>query len=392
MIILTQGCVENLLITKKQINSNKQRCELVSHLFFFPRKSHLLGFKLLLVISLFLFIPLISQAQPPPDIKIDSIQNKNPGTDLWRSVRQREVLLPGRSQIRNVESGILINAQGDKWTRFRSEQLNRYGLYVLMAIVVVIVLFYLVRGRVNIEGGLSGKMVARFSHYERSMHWVMAIIFLFLAITGLILLLGRPLLIPVMGKEVFSILASSSKEGHNLMGPLFAVSVLLMFFQFVKRNIYARGDLTWLLKGGGFLGKGHVTGGFFNMGEKTWYWIFILVGLAISVSGLILVFPNFGQGRVIMELSHVVHGIGAIILMAISIGHMYLGSIGSEGSLESMKSGYVDIKWAEAHHDRWAKECHEKGLVISAEEYAHLQGMADSENNKTASVNAGGKQ
>lgn len=326
------------------------------------------------VIFLTLLFPFISNAQPQSKMENQSIQLINPGIDLWRNIRQREEILPGTSQIKGVDSGILINARGDKWTFFRNEQLRRYGLYTLTFFIVVIVAFAVIRGRVKIEGGLSGAMVRRFSPYERSMHWVMAIVFLFLAITGLILLLGRPFMIPIMGKEVFSIIASSSKEGHNLIGPLFAVSVLLMLFQFVKRNIYEKGDLTWLLKGGGFLGKGHVTGGFFNMGEKTWYWIFILVGAAISISGLILVFPNFGQGRVIMEWSHVVHGIGAIILISISIGHMYLGSMGTEGTLESMKTGYVDIKWAEAHHDRWARECHEKGLIVPSEEYLRLQG------------------
>jgi formate dehydrogenase subunit gamma len=181
-------------------------------------------------------------------------------------------------------------------------------------------------------------------------------------------------LIPLLGHEVFSLLASASKEGHNLFGPLFLVALIMMLISFARRNIYEKGDLTWLLKGGGFIGKGHVSGGFFNMGEKSWYWMVILVGLAISISGLILVSPNFGQGRVVMELSHVVHVFGAIVLIAVSLGHMYMGSIGTEGSLEAMKSGYVDINWVEAHHDRWAKRVRENNEVLSAEEFARLQG------------------
>ena len=234
--------------------------------------------------------------------------------------------------------------------------------------------FLRLRGKILIEGGLSGRMVSRFTDYERIVHWTLAIVFLFLAITGLILLLGRPLLIPVFGKGAFSLLASASKEGHNLFGPLFLISLIMMLISFVKRNIYEKGDLTWLLKGGGFIGDGHVSGGFFNMGEKTWYWMVILIGLVIAVSGLILVFPNFGQARVMMELSHVVHVAAALVLMTVSVGHMYMGSIGTEGSLEGMKTGYVDINWVEAHHDRWAKECHDNKQVISAAEFARLQG------------------
>ena len=330
--------------------------------------------KLTIVFFILLIISLPGVAQTVAVSEDEGLLIKNPGAELWRDVRQRDMAIEGISQIKGVDSGVLINPQADRWTRFRVGKLVEYGQIVLVAIAALILLFYAVRGRVNIEGGLSGKMVFRFSDYERVLHWVLAIVFLFLAVTGLILLFGRTLLIPVLGHEVFSVLASSSKEGHNLFGPIFLVSVLLMLFSFVKRNIYARGDMTWLLKGGGMIGKSHASGGFFNMGEKTWYWIVILIGLVISASGLILVSPNFGQGRLIMELSHVVHASTAILLIAISFGHIYLATAGTEGTKEGMKTGYVDIKWAEAHHDRWAQQCHDDDLVVSAEDYAKLQG------------------
>lgn len=299
---------------------------------------------------------------------------EDPGSELWREVRQREFPLQGISQVKSVDSGLLINSQGDRWARFRVNELVSFGAIALIGVALVLLAFYTIRGKVGIEGGLSGRMVHRFTDYERIVHWVLALVFLFLALSGLILLLGRPFILPVLGKEVFSLLASASKEGHNLFGPIFIVSLLMMLFSFARRNIYEKGDMTWLLKGGGMIGKSHVTGGFFNMGEKTWYWMVILVGLVISVSGLILVSPSLGQGRVIMELSHVIHVGASVILMAVSLGHMYLGSVGSEGSLEGMKTGYVDINWVEAHHDRWANECHENNLVISEEDYAKLQG------------------
>jgi len=330
----------------------------------------------IILLSLSLLLPQLSSASVPQKHEgfPPGVSTINPGSELWREVRQRDLPVTGISQVKGVETGVLINIRGDQWARFRIENPVKYAPMILAAIFLVLVLFYVVRGKVGIEGGLSGRMVKRFTDYERIVHWTLAIVFLFLAITGLILLLGRPLLIPLFGKEFFSLLASASKEGHNLFGPIFLVSLLMMLFSFVKRNIYEKGDLTWLLKGGGFISDGHVPGGFFNMGEKTWYWIVILIGLAISISGLILVSPNFGQGRVVMEISHVVHVFGAIVLTAVSIGHMYMGSIGTEGSLEGMKSGYVDINWVEAHHDGWAKECHENEQVISAEEYARLQG------------------
>ena len=344
---------------------------------------------LLIVVGLLLSQVSLADGPPKKNNFPEGVSYQSLGGDLWREVRQRDMQSSGISQVKGVDSGILINASGDQWARFRMEQLSTYGGFAIAGIFAIIVLFYVVRGRVPIEGGLSGKMVRRFSDYERVVHWTLAIVFLFLAITGLILLLGRPLLLPLFGKEVFSLMASASKEGHNLFGPLFLVSLIMMLISFARRNIYERGDMTWLLKGGGLIGDGHASGGFFNMGEKTWYWMVILIGLVIAVSGLILVSPAFGQGRVIMELSHIVHTIGALVLITVSIGHMYLGSIGTEGALEGMKTGYVDINWADAHHDRWGKVCHEENLIISAEEYARLQGQKPGATDELATAEQG---
>lgn len=358
---------------------------------------------ILFVVGLFLTQVSVAAVPQKHENFPQGVPTINPGSELWREIRRRDgsgefnevnqgllvnellremrnsqQIQQGISQVGQVDSGVLINAQGKRWALFRMTTLADYSAIAIAAIFVIIVLFFVIRGKVSIEGGLSGNVVKRFSDYERVVHWTLAIVFLFLAITGLILLLGRPLLIPLFGKDFFALLASASKEGHNLFGPLFLVSLIMMLISFGRRNIYEKGDLTWLLKGGGLIGKGHVSGGFFNMGEKTWYWMVILIGLVISISGLILVSPNFGQGRLIMEFTHILHVVSAMILIVVSIGHMYLGSIGSEGALEGMKSGYVDINWAAAHHDRWGKLCREQDLIVSAEEYARLQGQTGS--------------
>jgi len=336
-------------------------------------------FPLILLAICVLLSPLAGASNLPPQNppSTDGVSSVDPGAELWREVRQRDHAGSGSTQMRGVDAGVLINSRGDSWARFRVGTLTEYAPAVLGGFVVLVFVFYLLRGKVGVDGGLCGDRVRRFSDYERILHWTLAIVFLFLAVTGLILMLGRSLLIPLLGQQVFAVLASASKEGHNLFGPLFLVSLLLMLAAFARRNIYERGDLTWLLRGGGFIGKGHVSGGFFNMGEKSWYWLVIIVGLVISISGLVLVSPSLGQGRVVMEVAHVVHVLAAILLIAVAIGHMYMGSIGTEGSADAMISGYVDINWAEAHHDRWARDCREQGLVISAEEFARTQGSAD---------------
>lgn len=301
--------------------------------------------------------------------------NEDPGIDLWNMVRQRDQQYKGTTQVKGIDTDVLINVSGDEWATFRVDLLIKYSLIAVAAMLSLLLIFYLLRGPMKVEGGLSGDMLLRFSTFERISHWTMAIVFLCLGITGLILLFGRTLLIPLIGHEGFSLIAGPSKEIHDLTGPIFLASLVLMFISLVKKNLYAKGDINWLVKGGGIFG-GHVSTGFFNIGEKIWYWIVILIGLVVSVSGLVLLNGDLVQARIVMEISHVLHTLGAMLLILGSFAHMYIGSIGMEGAYEGMRNGYVDINWAEAHHDLWAKECRDKGMILTAEEYARRRGLS----------------
>ena len=294
----------------------------------------------------------------------------NPASDLWRAVNPQQLspaesLLPrGATQIQGVQSGVLINQQGQRWRHFRMGQLIPVAGFLFAGTLLALLLFYFIRGKVHILDGDCCNKILRFSIYERMIHWFMAIVFLFLGFSGLILLFGRPLLLPWMGSEFFSGLASAAKEGHNLFGPLFLLALVLVFLKFVVRNIYQRGDLTWLLKGGGIIGEHHVPSNFFNMGEKTLFWLLIIVGGLLALSGLVLLFPVLGLDRNIMELSHAVHAITAVIMIVAIIGHIYIGSVGMDGAIEGMTSGYCDLNWARHHHSWWAQRCVDEGKIV----------------------------
>jgi len=287
----------------------------------------------------------------------------NPGVGLWDEVRQRTGPIVSDTQVRGVESGVLINDVGERWRLFRMEQLVPYGAWLLLGTAGFIALFYVIRGRIRLEGGRSGKLVPRFSVNQRVVHWFAAILFVFLAVTGLILLYGRFVLIPLLGPEGFSATAAAAKEGHNLFGPIFPFAVLAMLVLFARGNGFNRVDLKWFLKAGGLL-KGHpASSGYYNGGQKSWFYMVVLFGIAISVSGLILDFAVFGQGREVMAWAHVVHGIVAVVFIAASLGHIYIGTLGMEGAFESMSHGYVDANWAEHHHDLWLAEMEAAGMV-----------------------------
>ena len=315
------------------------------------RHHRIIIWSLLSLVAATLLLPLIPYAVAYVNSEAGGVPN--PGTDLWRAVRDADV---GTTQVQGVDTGVLINSRGETWRHFRMEQLIPIGAMLMGSVLALIVLFYLVRGPLRLQGGPSGKKIQRFTVFERTTHWFTVSLFWLLALTGLILLYGRFVLIPLLGPDGFGITASACKEAHNLFGPMFLVALLMMFVTFVKDNIYARGDMTWLLKGGGMLGGGHVSAGRFNAGEKIWFWIAIMGGLVLSVSGLVLDFAVFGQGREVMEISHVLHSIAALVVISVSFGHIYLGTIGVEETLGSMTTGFVDEAWAATHHDRWYAE------------------------------------
>ncbi|MGH8773435.1 MAG: formate dehydrogenase subunit gamma, partial [Burkholderiales bacterium] len=188
-------------------------------------------------------------------------------------------------------------------------------------------------------------------------HWTTAISFVILAITGIILLFGKHFILPVFGYTVFSWLAIASKNLHNFVGPLFIFCSIVMFVSFVKANLWRAYDWMWVKKAGGMFTKEHVPSGRFNAGEKAWFWGGVaFLGIIVGVSGVILNFPNFEQGRATMQYANMIHGIAALLYMAASLGHIYMGTIGVQGSFKSMKTGYVDETWAREHHQYWYEE------------------------------------
>ncbi len=273
----------------------------------------------------------------------------NPRSNFWRGVRNGEA---GYTTTEGRESSVLINSSGQTWRQYRVNILVPYGSFLMAAALAILAAFYVFRGPIRIESGASGHLVPRFSTYQRIVHWFTAILFWLLALTGLILLYGRYVLKPLLGAERFAVTAAACKEAHNLFGPIFLVALALLFIAYVRDNIYEKEDISWLKNGGGMFGR-QASAGRFNFGEKIWFWLVCILGLAVSVSGMLLDFSILGLGRVTMELSHVVHSAAAIAFIAISFGHIYLGVIGTEGTLRGMTTGYVDANWAKHHHDRW---------------------------------------
>lgn len=277
----------------------------------------------------------------------------NPLAVYWRQVREG---VAGYTAVKGQESNVLIQGSGQNWRQLRNGPIAGWGGAALGISVFALGAFYLWRGKVPLSHPRTGETVERWSLGERVLHWYTAILFLWLAFSGLSLLYGRALLIPILGHAVFSVWAEIAKVSHNFIGPLFIAGLLLMIASWVRDNIPNRLDIEWFKAYGGLVGDQHPSAQRMNGGEKVWFWLLALGGVLVSLSGLALDFPNFGQERWLMQLSELAHVVFALLLIVGALGHIYIGTIGSEGALEGMVSGKVDKSWAIQHHDLWYEE------------------------------------
>ncbi len=297
-------------------------------------------------------------------VRAQAIEDSNPRANYWRAVRRGN---EGYTSVAGQETGVLIQNGGQNWRQLRNGPVATIGGWALFLVVLAIVLFFGVKGPVPLDDGRSGRTVARWSMANRVLHWYTAILFIVLAITGLSLLFGRAVLIPLLGPEGFAGWALISKGLHNYGGPAFSVGVVLMLVFWARYNLPEKGDWRWLAQGGGLIGKGkHPPAGRVNAGEKIFtYGAMLTIGVVVVVTGFILDFPNYGQTRDVMQTANIIHAITSLIWLGLMLGHIYLGSVGVEGALEGMSTGRVDENWAKQHHSRWYEEARRKGTQAS---------------------------
>jgi len=339
-----------------------------------------------LLAVLFLATPLAAAAQAsapmdkaappgfvaPPEPRADESNAQRdktqPGNNapLWRGVRESGTQ-PGYSSLPGAEKGILIQplvqypgssvtSAGEAWRQVRNQWIIPYGGSLILIAVVGLALFY---WRIGPLGGHlpdTGRVIERFTYFERATHWCLAISFVVLAVSGLVIAFGKFILLPVLGGTLFGWLTYALKTAHNFAGPVFAVALVIFIVLFLRDNLPRKEDLQWLLKAGGAIGGVEPPSHRFNAGEKMIFWGGVIAaGLIVVGSGLVLdkLIPGVGSLRGEMQVAHMVHAIASILMMAMFSVHIYLGSVGMKGAYDGMVTGYVDEGWAQEHHGLW---------------------------------------
>jgi formate dehydrogenase subunit gamma len=322
---------------------------------------------LLAIIVLAMALPslgyLVAHASQSPAVQaFGSDRDTNPRSDAWRGAREGNA--GTTTQTGPFVTNTLISNVGQNWRQLRTGPLTTYGAWYLLGALLLVAGFFALFGRQRIADGRSGITVRRWSAFERIVHWFTAISFVVLAITGLSLLFGRTVLIPLLGPSGFAAYAQVGMNVHNFLGPAFSVGVLLMIVMWARHNIPKRYDLEWFKQGGGITDHDkHPPAGKANGGEKVWFWLGVFaMGLTVIVTGFILDFPNLGfQTREMMAYSQLIHAGVALLWIGFWFGHAYIGTLGSEGALEGMTRGRVDVNWAKQHHGLWYDEIIARG-------------------------------
>jgi formate dehydrogenase subunit gamma len=307
------------------------------------------------VFLLALAIALPASAQRNPDGSV------NPTASAVKEQQLLNALSPGgaisgRVSIPDQKSGNLIHPAGRTWREFHEVTLRWIGAIAILGMLILLVVFYLIRGQVKLESGYSGRRIVRFNAFERFVHWMTATCFIILAISGLNITFGKPLLMPLIGESAFATWAQWAKYAHNYLSFPFAIGVFCIFLMWIAGNIPNKVDADWLKRGGGIVGHDHPPAYRFNAGQKVIYWIVVLGGTAVAASGYLLMFPFYVTGIEGMQLAQTVHAIIAVLFVAAMLGHIYIGTIGMEGAFEAMGEGTVDVNWAKEHHALWLEQ------------------------------------
>lgn len=300
------------------------------------------------VLVIVLSIPAIAQQPSRVDPAADAVKEQQ----LLQSLDR----IQGRVSIPDTRASVLEQPAGRDWRYFRNVTLRWIGGIAIVGMLALLVIFYLMRGMVRIEGGRSGRTIVRFSGFERFVHWMTATCFIVLAISGLNITFGRPLLLPLIGHDAFSAWSQWAKYAHNYLSFPFTIGVILIFLMWIGGNIPNKVDVQWLKRGGGIVGHDHPPADRFNAGQKAIYWIVVIGGGLVAITGYQLMFPFYLTNIEGMQLAQIVHAVVGVLFVAVMLAHIYIGTIGMEGAFEAMGEGTVDLNWAKQHHSLWLQE------------------------------------
>jgi len=189
----------------------------------------------------------------------------------------------------------------------------------------------------------------------RFVHWMVALTFTLALLTGF----------AIYSAWLFHWIAPLFGGGPmtRLLHPWFALAFILFLFVEIKHWLSAMSwtdsDRKWMRQMKQYVSNEEKLSpeyvGFFNGGQKLYFWVTVYSGILFLLTGIIMWFPEV-FGRVLVAVSYVLHDIAALAMLAGFILHVYLSTVFEPGTFRSMTRGTVTREWAWTHHPAWYKE------------------------------------
>lgn len=292
--------------------------------------------------------PLVAQQPNSVDPNADAVKEQQ--------LLQQHYLIQGLGSIPDTKSYVIEQPMGREWRLVHEVYLHWIGAVVILGVIALLALFYFTRGAIQIEGGRSGRTIRRFNSFERFTHWMVAVSFVILGLTGLNITFGKDLLLPLIGPDAFSQWAIMAKYAHDYSSFPFVIGVFVLFLLWVRKNLFTMVDVKWFLQGGGMVGHKHPPAWKFNGGQKLLFWLVVLGTIGVAASGAFLLFPFYLTNILGMQIAQVIHALIALVFVGLIIAHVYIGTLGMEGGFDAMSNGDVDLNWAKQHHPLWVEQ------------------------------------
>jgi len=202
---------------------------------------------------------------------------------------------------------------------------------------------------------MKDKPILRYNANERTNHWLVAILFVMAALSGLALF--HPSLFWL--SHLFGG-GPWTRILHPFMGVLMFVLFLGLVIRFWRANLLIANDRLWLKRVDRVMRneeEGVPPIGKYNPGQKLLFWTLLACMLVLLVSGVVIWRAYFSQyfGITSIRLAALLHALAAFVLVLSIIVHIYAG-IWIKGSVGAMLHGWVSRAWAKKHHELWYRE------------------------------------
>ena len=198
----------------------------------------------------------------------------------------------------------------------------------------------------------NSKEVVRYSLFERIVHWVVGVTFLYLLLSGMALAYPRMAwLANGLGG------GQTMRAAHPWVGVVFSAGLLVMVFMWAGAMRFEKSDREWVRRMREYTHTGH-TGldtGRYNAGQKGYFWAVLVFGAVLLITGIPLWFP-WMAGVGVRQTARIIHNLAYLVMLAGFMIHVYMSTVMFPGTMSGMTSGKVSRRWASWHHPRWLRE------------------------------------